>query len=207
VIAGALLLPFSFSADLQTRGSPNGQWVVGAGVGFGPVALSMVAADAVAPFMALHVFGRKLLQIPLQRWVSQGRAGAFGKASRVRLTGFERGVGRYAKALDPVEVVIALWKSRGCFGVRSLLVDLEYSFRDVALTGRLLGAIYMLAGLLPQQVRVTQSPHWDAQDRWGLVADGQFRLWPGRLLLSGLEFMLKQRSAAKRLATGQNAST
>src|SRR5258708_40115477 len=97
-------------------------------------------------------------------------------------------------------MLLACWDEDRLFQVRSLIVDLEYSFRDVALTGRILAALYMLSAVLPEVCEIRQTPSWESEDRVALGVDGQFKIWPGRLLLSVLRFVLKQRSEARRSA-------
>ena len=79
------------------------------------------------------------------------------------------------------------------FEVRSLVVDLSYSFRDVALTGQILAGLCALSGILPDRYAIHHTPSWDAQDRVGFSADGRFRIWLGRLLVQLARFVLKRR--------------
>ena len=58
----------------------------------------------------------------------------------------------------------------------------------------------MLSGVLPERYVLNQTPGWASEDRLALAADGRFRIWPVRLVVDVLGFVLKQRSAARRSA-------
>jgi hypothetical protein len=110
-------------------------------------------------------------------------------------------VGQFFRSLDPVETVLSWWEKERVFEVRSLVLDAEYSFRDVALTGQILAGLYVLSGVLPERWVINQRPIWETEDRVLLVADGRFRIWPGRLLVDLVGFVLKERARTRRAAT------
>jgi hypothetical protein len=200
----AYLVPVSFNTSLQGRAEPSGGWAVAFGLGVGPIALSAIAAAGVAPFMTCHVFGRKLVRLPLSRWLRRSRAPVTDDAKpspkAVTLSRFEQSVGRFLRALDPLETALAWWEKERVVEARSLVVDLEYSFRDVALTGRILAGLYVLSAVLPGHWQINQTPSWGSEDRVSLEVDGRFRVWPGRLLLDLARFVLKERSRARHNA-------
>lgn len=70
---------------------------------------------------------------------------------------------------------------------------LSYGFRDIALTGRLAGALYALSGILPAAVHFEQTVRWDGGERWEASASGRIALSPGRVLFDALWFMLRAR--------------
>lgn len=201
----AYRLPVPLSSNLQVRAEPSGSWALAMGIGIGPVAFSAIAAQGVKPFLSCHLFGRQLVRLPLARWL-HGRSGApkvethEPRAKKLDLTRIERAIGRFFQNLDPLEALGSWWEKERVFEVRSLQLDAEYSFRDVALTGQILAGLCVLSGVLPEHYTINQSPGWDCEDRLVLSADGRFRIWPVRLAVDVLGFVLKQRSAARRSA-------
>lgn len=200
----ALLLPWSLSSNLQGRADPSGSWAIAWGIGLGPLALTVIAAAGVKPFMTCHVFGRQLARLPLSRWirpkakpVSTARTEATPPEPRHRLSRCERSVARLFRSLDPLETALSIGHQDHLFEVRSLVVELEYSFRDVALTGRILAALYMLSAVLPEHWEINHIPSWESEDRVAFTADARFRIWPGRLALDVMRFVLKQRAKAR----------
>lgn len=201
----AYWLPVSLSSNLQARAEPDGSWVLALGIGVGPIAISAIAAHGVEPFLTGHLFGKQLLRVPLSRWLrSRPKKSAVealeAQGKRVDLSRFERKLGRFFQTLDPLEALLSWWEKERVFEVRSLELDVEYSFRDVALTGQILAGLCVLSGVLPERYVLNHRPGWDSEDRLALAADGRFRIWPVRLLVDVLGFVLKQTSAARRSA-------
>ena len=200
----AYWLPVSLSSSLQGRAEPSGTWVLAAGIGIGPIAFSLIAAHGVKPFLTCHLFGRQVVRLPLSRWL-RGRVrkppseSPESRERLVDLTRVERAVGRFFSNLDPLEALSAWWEKERVFEVRSLEVDVEYSFRDVALTGQILAGLCVLSGVLPERYVINHTPGWDCEDRLALAADGRFRIWPVRLVVNVLGFVLKQRSRRSAL--------
>jgi len=202
--------PLTLTSNVQAKAEPSGAWAVACGLGLGPLALSAIAAAGVKPFLTVHVFGRQLARLPLSRWVRRHRPRAAtgppepesdGEPEmEAPLTRFERGVAGLFRSLDPLETVLSWWHNDRIFQVRSLIIEVDYSFRDVALTGRILAALYVLSAVLPEVCEIHQTPSWESEDRVSLGVDAQFKIWPGRLLLSVARFVLKQRSEARRSA-------
>ena len=201
----AYRLPISLSSSLHARAEPSGSWAVALGFGIGPLALSAIAAQGVEPFMTCHLFGKQVLRLPLSRWLRRPlarpdpseleRPKKGAGSSRV-----ERAMARFFRNLDPLETLLSWWEKERVFEVRSLELDVEYSFCDVALTGQILAGLYMLSGVLPDRYSINQVPGWASEDRVAIVADGRFRIWPVRLLVDVLGFVLKQSSAVRRSA-------
>jgi hypothetical protein len=201
----AWLVPMSFSSNLQGRAEPSGTWAVALGFGFGPIAVTAIAASGVRTFVTCHVLGKQLLRLPLSRWVRRtpksepnGETSEAAQTPPVSLSRVERSVARFFRALDPVDTLLTWWEKERVFEVRSLVLDTEYSFSDVALTGQILAGMYMLAGVLPERYVIHQTPIWETEDRILISVEGQFRIWPGRLVVNVLGFVLKQRAQARR---------
>ena len=201
----AYWLPVSLSSNLQARAEPNGSWVLALGIGVGPIAISAIAAHGVEPFLTGHLFGKQLVRVPLSRWLrsrpkKSDTAAPEPPVKGVDLTRFERKIGRFFQTLDPLEALLSWWEKERVFEVRSLELDAEYSFRDVALTGQILAGLCVLSGVLPERYVLRHTPGWDSEDRLAVAADGRFRIWPVRLLVNVLGFVLKQSSAARHPA-------
>jgi hypothetical protein len=206
-LLGLLLywLPVSFSGSLQLRAEPSGSWALALGIGIGPIAVSGILAHGVKPFLTCHVFGKQLLRLPLSRWLDRPAKkpdpqALEPSAKAHQLSRLEGSMARFFKHLDPLEMLFSWWEKKRVFEVRSLELDVEYSFRDVALTGKILAGLCILQGVLPEHYVLNQRPIWTLEDRVALAADGRFRIWPVRLVVEVLGFVLKQRSVARRSA-------
>jgi hypothetical protein len=197
-------LPVSVSSNLQARAEPSGSWVLALGIALGPVAVSAVMAQGVQPFLTCHVFGRKLVRLPLSRWLRPRKKPAETarepRDKALNLTRIERALGLFFQHLDPLETLWSWWERKRIFEVSSLELDVEYSFRDVALTGQILAGLCVLSGVLPERYVIRQTPGWQSEDRLILAADGRFRIWPVRLVVDVVGFVLKQRSITRRSA-------
>jgi hypothetical protein len=201
----AYWLPIPLSSNLQARAEPSGNWVLALGVGVGPIAFSAIAAHGVDPFLTCHLFGKQLLRMPLSRWLRRAHKKVQPeqpepREQRLHLTRIEHAIGRFFQNLDPLEALEAWWERKRVFEVQSLELDVRYSFRDVALTGQILAGLCVLSGMLPERYVIYHTPAWDSEDRLVLAADGRFRIWPVRLLVDVLGFVLKQRSVVRRAA-------
>jgi hypothetical protein len=191
----AWFVPTTLSSSLQIKAEPSGSWGIALGVALGPVSLSALAAAGTRPFVACHLFGRQLGRLPLARWLwpktSKGPAvEAVTAPGRSRASGRERFAAQLFRAVDPLETLLTWW-DKDRVHLRSAVLDVEYSFRDVALTGKILAALYMLSGVLPERYVIHQTPAWDSEDRLALAMDGTFRIWLGRLFVDLLAFVLK----------------
>jgi hypothetical protein len=200
--------PVSLNSNLQARAEPSGNWVMALGIGIGPFAFSAIAAHGVAPFLTCHLFGKQLVRVPLSRWLARAAKKpepepGEPRPKAVARSRVARAVARFFQNLDPLEAFFSLlsaWERARIFRVQALELDVEYSFRDVALTGQILAGLCMLSGVLPERYVINQTPVWACEDRVLLVADGRFRIWPVRLLVDVLGFVLKQTSVARRSA-------
>jgi len=78
---------------------------------------------------------------------------------------------RFTRWLDPEETLAFVLAERRRVEVERLAAHLAYSFADIATTGKLMGAVYALSGVIPPPARLTQEVSWEAVDR----ANGHFR--------------------------------
>lgn len=205
--AVAWLLPASFNTHLQAKADASGSWALALGLGFGPLALSAIAASGVTPFFACHLFGRQLLRLPLARRTRQkGSSSGPALASEAQATqssSIQTRVVHFLRGLDPVDTILSWWEKKRVFAITSLVMDTEYSFRDVALTGQILAAMYALSGVLPEHYVIRQTPIWESEDRLALSVDARLRIWPGRLLVGVLGFVLKHRARRSSLPNAE----
>ena len=200
----AFWVPISLTSNLQGRAEPSGSWAVAIGVGLGPFALTAIAAAGVKPFIACHLFGKQIVRLPLSRWLVRRKqlsdCAQEHTAHGVEFSRAERAVARFFRGLDPVDTLLTWWGKERVFEVRSLQVEVEYSFQDVALTGQILAGFCMLSGVLPERFVINQTPGWEFEDRLALTAEGRFRIWLGRLLVDALQFVLKQSHQVRQRA-------
>ena len=200
------LMPLTLSCNLQGKAEPSGAWAVAVGLGCGPLALSAIAAAGVKPFLTCHLFGKQIARFPISRWVRRTRARPAPSAPELEaekapaLTRIERHIGGWFSGLDPLETLLSWWQKERIVQVRSLVIDVDYSFRDVALTGRILAGLYMVSAILPDVCQIHQTPSWESEDRLALGVDARFKIWPGRLVLDVARFVLKQRAQARHRA-------
>ncbi|HKO48165.1 MAG TPA: hypothetical protein VJV79_10605 [Polyangiaceae bacterium] len=194
----AYWLPVSLSCNLQARAEPSGSWAVALGMGIGPIALTAIAAHELKPFLTCHLFGKQLVRLPLSGWRRRTpRKSAPSEPASPAKASLPVG---FLANLDVLDTLGWWWEKKRVFEVRSLEMDVEYSFRDVALTGQILAGLCVLSGVLPDRYLLNQTPGWASEDRLALAADGRFRIWPIRLVVDVLGFVLKQRSLARRAA-------
>ena len=79
-----------------------------------------------------------------------------------------------------------------------MVIDLDYDFADIALTGKLLGAIYAFSPLLPQNVVIRQHPGWEFKDRASVAGWGSIRIWPGLLVVDAAWFVIRNGRVRRR---------
>jgi hypothetical protein len=190
-------------ADINARGqgAPDGAWAIAAALGLGPCTFSLVGARGAPLRIDFHFWGRRWpLVLGASRRPTSGQAAhepsAWLDSAAQRLRAF---------GLRPFELVeLALTEGRYLEWER-LDVELSYGFQDVALTGRTAGALYALAGALPERFQLRQQPIWEASERWEGSVEGSLRLWPGLVLLSVLWYMLRKKAA--RFGRTQRAQT
>jgi len=189
---------FALSSSLQARADPNGSWAIACGLACGPLALTGIAAAQVKPFLTCHLFGKQLVRMPLERVVKKRPPVPVEASVPAPVKGASGQ--RLFQDLDPIEAALSWWQSERVFELTSVLVDVRYSFRDVALTGRILAAVYVLSAVLPPGYEIRQTPDWESVDRVALEADAKLRFWPGKLVIWCARFVLKQRSEARASA-------
>jgi hypothetical protein len=95
------------------------------------------------------------------------------------------------RRLGLVEVFEFAVGERRRVALERLDLDLEYSFRDVIFTGKLLAALSVLSGLVPPPVAIRHCPSWQWEDKLNASLAGTISLRPGRLLVDSLWFVVR----------------
>src|SRR5262249_28092175 len=112
---------------------------------------------------------------------------------------------RFRAKVDPIDFAARLLDERKRLHIERMRLDLGYSFRDIALTGKIMGATYAVSALLPARVVVRQEPRWESVDRWEFTLEGELRLWLGLLVYDALVYvlmtLLRRRPALSKRAT------
>jgi hypothetical protein len=191
-----VLMPIRIRLRLQGRGEPSGLWALAAALELGPIIASVAAGRGATPMVRIHLLG-----LAIWKRVLGGRAApkddepttspepAASLTERV-----DRTLARYRslrERVEPADLVSFLLRERRRLRIEHLEIDLAYSFVDIALTGKILGAICALSPLLPATVVIVQRPSWESVDRAELSCSGAIRLWPGLALVDSLVFVLR----------------
>ncbi|MBK7582183.1 MAG: hypothetical protein IPI67_18500 [Myxococcales bacterium] len=192
---GLFFLPLRVRFSLQGRGEPNGFWALAGGAQLGPVATSGVMAQGVEAQLSVHVFGKRLWGKKLAELASPRAEDNVTDDREAEATGaLERARARYAhleRWLDPVDLFLFVTRERRRVELGPTQLDLEYGFRDITLTGKLLGAIYAFAPLLPDAIVIRQYPSWESVDRGSVAGSGSVRLWPGLLFVDAAWYLIR----------------
>lgn len=181
----ALVCALRVSFDVRALGRADASWVVAFGVETGPFQLAGVLARQSPARLDLRLFGRRL---SLHR-----RARARTKKPRARAPASGKPRRRLPAWIDPVDAALFLLEERRHVQIEQLDLELDYGFRDVALTGKLAGALYVLAGVLPPSVTLRHNPSWEGTETWQAHAEGRVALWPGLVLVEVLWYMIRAR--------------
>jgi hypothetical protein len=201
----ALFVPWRVELSAEARAEPDGFWALAGGLALGPFAVSGAGARGVPSALHLYAFGKRrhsheLTGQPAEEPESEAeaeRAAAEAEPDEARPPSrFRRFLSRH---FDLVDALAWLFAERR--RVR-LDVDLEvaYSCRDIALTGRIYAVCCLLVPLLPRGVRFRPAPSWETIDQGRLRASGSVRLFAGLVLWDLFWYMLRRRFAPRRSA-------
>lgn len=201
LVAALLFVPIRIRFSLRGRGDPSGAWAVAGGAQLGPLALSAVAARGVPAAVAAHVFGKKLWERTLSELGKREPKADEADDEQPKtsaLDGYKRRYDRLERWFDPLDLMLFLTEERRRIRVEQLDLDVVYSFEDVALTGKVLAALYVLAGILPPPISIRPRPTWESVDRADLALAGSIRVWPGLLLVDSAWFVVRRAKLRKR---------
>lgn len=179
--------PLRLEASGRARGEADGSWVVAGGVSVSALSLAVVWGRGVSPQLSLLLFGRKLRWNP--RW---GRQLARPVPRQVKAASR-----RAWQRVDALGLALKLLEERRHLRVRHLVLDLSYGFRDPLLTGRLVGALSVLAAVLPPPIEVRQAPRWDFEDGWEVALDARAVAKPWLMLLDVLAYVVREATSRK----------
>lgn len=183
-----VLLPVRLHLSLQGRGDPSGTWMLAAGGQIGPLALSGLGASGVTPAAQLHLFGKQVWQRPLSELMKKEPDEEEPKPLEKK---FGDGYARLSRWFDPLDLGLFIVGEHRRVRVELLELDLEYSFEDVALTGKVLGAFYMLGGMLPPPIVIRQTPSWESLDQAQIALVGKIRIRPGLVVLDTAIYLIR----------------
>jgi hypothetical protein len=167
----------------------------------GPVALSAVGGRGVPGSVHLFVLGKRRFSRDLTEEEDDSADHAEEPPAPPEPARSSRWRRWFSRRFDVVDGVAWLLGERRRLRWH-LDVDVSYSFRDVALTGKVLGGGYLLMPLLPSGIRLRQTPSWDTVDRAALQASGTLRIFAGLVLSDLIWYMLRRTFAPRRQAPG-----
>jgi hypothetical protein len=190
---GALFVPIRLRLRFQGRGDPSGTWALAGAAQVGPVIASAVAARGVTPTLRVHAFGRSLYERTLPQLLEKKERPdeEEPEALATRLDRLLARLGRVHRRLPAENVLAFLVYERRRIRIELVELDLDYSFADVATTGKLLGAIYAVSALLPPQVIIRQNPSWEFEDRGEIAASSVIVVWPGLVFVDSVRFLVR----------------
>lgn len=182
LIAGANW-PMHFDVSGQARGDPNGSWVVAGGASLSFLSVAFVAARGSPLQLNVVIFGRR---------VNVSLHGLVRRVTRPVPHRVKSASRRLWQPVDVLGLALKLLEERRHLRLRYLVIDLDYGFRDPLLTGRLVGALSALSGVLPAFVELRQRPRWDLEDGWAAVVDGRAVVRPWLILLDVAVYVVKR---------------
>lgn len=180
----ALFVRVTVHLSVQGRGDPSGSWALAGGAQVGPLTVAAHGGRGAEPGLAVLLFSRRLLSRPLLSHRSREPEEPERASWRERYRRLERWI-------DPVELLVFVLGERSRVEVPGLEVELEYSFEDVALTGKMMGAIYMLDSLLPAPLVLRQTVGWEFEDRAAMNGSGMLAFRPGLVLFDVCVFLFR----------------
>lgn len=183
----AVRWPLRLDVNARARGEADGRWMVAGGASLSVLAVTFVWARGVPAQLTFLLFGRKLA------WKPKWGGGPRKPAEPTKPTKPEKR-SKTTRA-DPLGFALQLLSERRHFRLRYLVLDLEYGFRDPLLTGRLVGALAALSGVLPAPVEIRQRPRWDFEDGWDVQLDGRAIARPWLVLLDLAFYVLRQKAS------------
>jgi hypothetical protein len=210
----ALFVPWRFELSAEARAEPDGFWALAGGLALGPFAVSGAGARGVPPALHWYAFGKRRhsheleeasepeepeeREEPAEAPASEGRPEepeALPEGARHE-TG-SRVWRFFSRHFDLVDALAWLFSERRRVRL-DMDVEVAYSCRDIALTGRIFAVCCLLVPLLPRGVRFHPAPSWDSVDQGTLRASGSVRLFAGLVLWDLFWYMLRRRFAPRR---------
>jgi len=194
-----VLLPIRLRFNFQGRGDPSGVWAIAGGAQIGPAVGSGVAARGIETTIQAHLFGRSIYKRTLKELRAE-RDKVREESDSIEPV-IEKLEARYKKLerwFDPLDLALFLLRERRRVVFERVIVDLDYSFADITVTGKLLGAIYAFSALLPAQIVIRQNPRWEFVDKLAVAGSGKIRIWPGLLVVDAAWFLIRNVRVRRR---------
>lgn len=189
VVLALVFLPVRLRINLQGRGMPDGGWALAGGAQVGPAAASGLAASGLEPRVQLHLFGREVYQRTLTDLLEKK-----DEPPEERPEGEPSWLDRYDRFerwFDPTAVAKFLLGEHRRVRITRADIDLDYSFADVALTGKVMAALSVLGGVLPPPISLKQKVSWKTQDDATVSIDAEIQAWPGLLVTDVVAFAVR----------------
>lgn len=98
---------------------------------------------------------------------------------------------RLERWIDPIDLAFFVLRERDRVEVPELEVELQYSFEDVGLTGKMMGAVFLLDSLLPAPLVLRQTVGWEFEDRAAMQGTGTLVFRPGLVLFDVCVFLFR----------------
>jgi hypothetical protein len=210
----ALFIPWRFELSAEGRAEADGFWALAGGLALGPFAVSGAGARGVPSALHLYAFGKRRHSHELREAAGPEEAPGLEEAAETQESPPEavatepddsRGETRswwwrfLSRRFDLVDALAWLFAERRRVRL-DMDVELAYSCRDIALTGRIYAVCCLLVPLLPQGVRFRPAPSWETADQGSVRASGSVRLFAGLVLWDLFWYMLRKRFAPRRSA-------
>jgi hypothetical protein len=193
LLVGLLAYPYRLALNGELRGEPDGSWAGAGGLGLGVLSVTLAAARGVPAYAQFELFGIRLFSRPLARGAKPEKEPK------------PRRPARFGRFVDPYEIAVSARNAARRFGRPALVFEARYSFRDVVLTGRISGALYVLEAILPEGIEIRQDPSFEIEDRFALALAGTIRISPLLLLYEGLCYMWRMRRKSQRATNAASA--
>jgi len=189
LLLAAVYWPLRLDISARAKGEANGHFAVAGGMSLAFVSLTFVWARGIRPQLDVLLFGHKWRFRP--KWRRSPRPAVEPEPESAESASSEA-----PRRVDPLKLLLKLVSERRHIRLRYLVLDLAYGFRDPLLTGRLVGAIYALSGILPRPIEIRQRPRWDFEDGWEVALDGRAFVKPWLVLLEMAGYVVRQLAGA-----------
>ena len=199
-----LFVPVRLNLSAQARGDPSGAWALAGAGKLGPLVTSAVAAHGVPGRVELSLLGRAIWRFP--RAARRDEPRSLRERTEKAAQRAERRYRRLERFFDPLELFLFVLRERRRLRVERCELEADYSFADVATTGKLMAALYALDGMLPPPFVLRQRVSWESVDRAKLAFSGRIKLWPGLLLVESGLFVIRSIRIRKRRPAQSGAS-
>ena len=178
----AFFWPYRIDLNVQAKGEPDGGWLIAGGVSVTLFALSGVVGRGLPATLQLHA-GRFRL------WKGEG----FGQSEKEspNREDLVSGYRRFSSWFEVASLPKLGWRLIRRMRILQLDCEIDYSFEDVALTGKLLAGFCLLSAVLPPPIHFRHQPDFAAADSLSLVGQGAFRVSFGMCAVTLLWFGLR----------------